>query len=65
MPNETKICERCTAVPATKVFFLFNPDASIKTTSAVCDVCFYEAGFEGADPKYVEVFPANRHLVNA
>jgi len=62
MPIETKLCERCKEVPATKVFFLFNPDASIKTTSSVCDVCFYEAGFEGADPKYVEVFPANRHL---
>ena len=65
MLTETTVCERCTTLLATKVFFLFNENASIKTTSSVCDVCFYEAGFEGADPKYVEVFPANRHLVNA
>jgi hypothetical protein len=57
MTNQATVCERCTTLPATKTFFLFNKENKITISSKVCDLCFYDAGFADADPKLVEVFP--------
>jgi len=65
MPNITKMCERCLNVPAVLVFFMFDDKAKITMSTSVCNECYIETGLDSADKKFVETFPANRHLVNA